>query len=109
MRTSARALGRIHTPVLLNEVTSALLPALQGNGLGSTCEGKRPLLVDCTVGMGGHARALLEASDCRLAAVDRDRQALALARENLKEFSADGRVTFSCSPYSQVEEALKLQ
>jgi 16S rRNA (cytosine1402-N4)-methyltransferase len=41
------------------------------------------LFVDCTVGLGGHSRALLEAGATRLIGLDRDQQALALAREAL--------------------------
>jgi len=41
------------------------------------------LFVDCTVGLGGHARALLEAGATRLVGLDRDRDALDLARSAL--------------------------
>ena len=45
------------------------------------------LFVDCTVGLGGHARALLEAGATRLIGLDRDRDALDLARERLAPWS----------------------
>jgi len=41
------------------------------------------LFVDCTVGLGGHARALLEAGATRLVGLDRDGDALVLARAAL--------------------------
>ena len=41
------------------------------------------LFVDCTVGLGGHARALLEHGATRLIGLDRDEDALAQAREVL--------------------------
>jgi 16S rRNA (cytosine1402-N4)-methyltransferase len=41
------------------------------------------LFVDCTVGLGGHARALLEAGATRLLGLDRDRDALVRARATL--------------------------
>jgi 16S rRNA (cytosine1402-N4)-methyltransferase len=45
------------------------------------------LFVDCTVGLGGHARALLEAGASRLIGIDRDRDALARARDVLSPWS----------------------
>src|SRR5215510_12731200 len=65
-----------HRPVLLPEALSLLaIPA------GS-------LAIDCTVGMGGHTRALLEAvgPSGRVLGLDRDSESLALAAESLKEF-----------------------
>jgi 16S rRNA (cytosine1402-N4)-methyltransferase len=41
------------------------------------------VFVDCTVGLGGHARALLEAGASRVVGLDRDPAALAQAREAL--------------------------
>jgi 16S rRNA (cytosine1402-N4)-methyltransferase len=45
------------------------------------------LFVDCTVGLGGHARALLEAGASRLIGFDRDPAALAIARDALGEYA----------------------
>lgn len=56
-----------HVPVLLQEVVAALAPA----------DGE--IHVDCTVGGGGHALALLEAANCRVVGIDRDPAALAAA------------------------------
>jgi 16S rRNA (cytosine1402-N4)-methyltransferase len=44
------------------------------------------LFVDCTVGLGGHSRALLEAGASRLIGFDRDASALAIARETLAPY-----------------------
>ena len=44
------------------------------------------LFVDCTVGLGGHARALLDGGASRLIGLDRDPAAVAAARIALKEF-----------------------
>jgi len=43
------------------------------------------VFVDCTVGMGGHARALVDAGASRLIGIDRDQQALDQARETLRD------------------------
>jgi 16S rRNA (cytosine1402-N4)-methyltransferase len=61
----------IHEPVLTSEALRWLSPERGG------------LFVDCTVGLGGHARALLEAGAGRLLGLDRDRDALTKAAEAL--------------------------
>jgi 16S rRNA (cytosine1402-N4)-methyltransferase len=43
------------------------------------------VFVDCTVGLGGHARALVDAGASRLIGIDRDQQALDHARETLRD------------------------
>jgi 16S rRNA (cytosine1402-N4)-methyltransferase len=43
------------------------------------------LFVDCTLGLGGHTRALLDAGASRVLALDRDLQALAVARGRLAD------------------------
>ncbi len=68
-----------HVPVLLREVVELLAPERGG------------IFVDVTLGLGGHAEALLNAHpDVELVGIDRDRQALDLARERLAPFG--GRV-----------------
>jgi 16S rRNA (cytosine1402-N4)-methyltransferase len=44
------------------------------------------LFVDCTVGLGGHARAMLEAGAARILGLDRDPDALRIAAESLAAF-----------------------
>lgn len=65
-----------HEPVMLEEVIAALRPRPGG------------FYVDLTVGVGGHARRILEESapDGRLLGVDRDSAALDLAASNLAPF-----------------------
>jgi 16S rRNA (cytosine1402-N4)-methyltransferase len=60
-----------HVPVLCAEVLQYLCPTRGG------------VFVDCTVGLGGHARALLEAGATRVLGLDRDASALERARETL--------------------------
>jgi 16S rRNA (cytosine1402-N4)-methyltransferase len=61
----------VHEPVLASEVVELLEPSRGG------------LFVDCTVGLGGHARALLTNGATRLLGLDRDTTALAIAAESL--------------------------
>jgi 16S rRNA (cytosine1402-N4)-methyltransferase len=64
-----------HRPVLLRETIESL--AVERGGL----------FVDCTVGLGGHSEAILQtSSDAQVLGIDRDEEALRLARERLAEF-----------------------
>jgi 16S rRNA (cytosine1402-N4)-methyltransferase len=82
----------VHVPVMTAEVLAALQPERGG------------LYVDCTVGMGGHARALLAAGATRVIGIDRDQDALARAREALAEWS--GRVEMVHGDYRDVVRVL---
>ncbi|MBW3588980.1 MAG: 16S rRNA (cytosine(1402)-N(4))-methyltransferase RsmH [Actinobacteria bacterium] len=64
-----------HVPVLLREVVDWLSPGLE----------KTPVLIDCTVGGGGHSAALLERNPgISVLGLDRDPQALAAASAKLE-------------------------
>ncbi len=66
----------LHRSVLLEETLAYLAPERGG------------CFVDCTLGLGGHAAALLErASSARILGIDRDPAALALAAERLGRFA----------------------
>jgi 16S rRNA (cytosine1402-N4)-methyltransferase len=62
------------------------------------------LFVDCTVGLGGHARALLEAGATPLIGLDRESEALELARERLSPWS--DRVELVHADYRSLEDVL---
>jgi 16S rRNA (cytosine1402-N4)-methyltransferase len=64
----------VHEPVLTAEALTFLAPARGG------------LFVDCTVGLGGHTRALLAAGATRVIGLDRDRDALDMAAAGLAAF-----------------------
>jgi len=65
---------RVHEPVLTAEAMALLAPERGG------------LFVDCTVGLGGHTQALLEAGATKVLGLDRDRDALRMAGERLTAF-----------------------
>jgi 16S rRNA (cytosine1402-N4)-methyltransferase len=82
----------VHVPVLTAEVLRQLRPEPGG------------VFVDCTVGLGGHTRALLEAGATRVIGLDRDEEALALARTTLSAFA--DRVDLVHADYRTLEDVL---
>ncbi len=82
-----------HRPVLRDEVLSAL--SLRPEGV----------YVDATFGRGGHAAAILQhmGVDGRLLAMDRDPQAVEVAR---KKFADDTRFTIVRGPFSMLAQTL---
>jgi 16S rRNA (cytosine1402-N4)-methyltransferase len=82
-----------HVPVLVEEVLRYLAPERGG------------LYVDTTVGLGGHAEALLEASEsARVLGIDRDPRALERAGRRLARFG--GRVRLVEGSFSEIRELL---
>jgi 16S rRNA (cytosine1402-N4)-methyltransferase len=80
-----------HTPVLLEEVLEWLRVKPDGT------------YIDATLGAGGHSAAIAKRlTSGRLISLDRDAQALELARERLKGFG--GTVTVVRSPFSRIAE-----
>lgn len=70
-----RATADRHVPVLLRRCVELLAPAASG------------VVVDATVGMGGHSEALLQTyPHVKVVGIDRDRHALDLATERLSGF-----------------------
>ena len=82
----------MHTPVMVSEVVGHLDPSRGG------------VFVDCTIGMTGHTRALLEAGATRVIGLDRDLDALAYARDALPEFG--DRVVLVHSDYRDLDDVL---
>jgi 16S rRNA (cytosine1402-N4)-methyltransferase len=56
--------------------------------------------VDCTLGLGGHTAALLDAGAGRVIGIDRDREALAIARERLAAYG--DRVVYVHADYREL-------
>jgi 16S rRNA (cytosine1402-N4)-methyltransferase len=84
-----------HIPVMTSEVLQHLRP--EGGGV----------FVDCTVGLGGHARALLEAGASRVLGLDRDLEALARAEETLAPWS--DRIALVHADFRALDEVLDRQ
>lgn len=84
-----------HDPVLLSEILEILRPVPPDG-----------TLVDATIGLGGHAEALLEANpQARLIGIDRDPEALARSGERLGKFG--NRVTLVRGRHETLFEILK--
>lgn len=67
-----------HVPVLRDRILELLTPALEQPG---------SVMVDATLGMGGHSESVLEhCPNARVLGIDRDREALTLAGERLARF-----------------------
>ncbi|MFK0400748.1 16S rRNA (cytosine(1402)-N(4))-methyltransferase RsmH [Microbacterium sp. NPDC090225] len=82
----------IHTPVLLERCVELLAPALQADGA---------VLVDATLGMGGHAEAFLERfGNIRLIGLDRDTDALRIAGQRLERFA--DRISLVHTVYDEI-------
>ncbi len=82
-----------HLPVMVAEVVAVVRPVPEG------------VIVDATVGAGGHAAALLEAlPEHSLVGLDRDGEALDLAEERLARFG--DRVTLRQANFDQLDEVV---
>lgn len=79
----------LHLPVMVREVIGLLAPTTGG------------VFIDATLGIGGHAEAILETSDgVSLIGIDQDPEAVNYARQRLKRFG--DRVRIFESNFSQI-------
>lgn len=86
----------LHVPVLRDRVLALLAPAAAAPGA---------VLVDATLGLGGHSEALLQAFPAaRLIGVDRDPEALDRSRRRLQGYAE--RITFVHAVYDELPEVL---
>jgi 16S rRNA (cytosine1402-N4)-methyltransferase len=83
---------RLHVPVMLSEVRALL------------CDRPRRVIVDATVGTGGHAEALLAAGGATLIGMDRDPRALEAAATRLERFGA--RVVLRHADFADIERVI---
>jgi 16S rRNA (cytosine1402-N4)-methyltransferase len=79
-------------------------PVLTAEALTYLAADRGGLFVDCTVGLGGHARALLEAGASRVIGLDRDTDALAIAADSLAGFG--DRVELVHADYRSIGDVL---
>ncbi len=85
-----------HVPVLRDRVVDLLGPALQK---------PRSVCVDATLGLGGHAEAVLRrCPQAQVVGIDRDEQALALAARRLEPFG--DRVTLVKAVYDEITDVV---
>ena len=86
-----------HKPVMLERCLALLTPALENRN--------DAIVVDATVGLGGHSKALLEKfPKLRLVGIDRDQKALEKSRSLLANF--ESRISLVHAVYDQIPEVL---
>lgn len=93
--SGARWDSAYHAPVLVEEVSSLLHQSRT--------------VLDCTLGGGGHALALLESGVHSVTALDRDPEAIAAARTRLAPYERAGRFQAILGNYARVEEIPELR
>lgn len=88
---------QLHVPVMSTEIVEAMLGGVRPGPLR---------LVDLTFGLGGHTRALLEAAPAgsEILCLDRDSEALSIARRNLESFAPHVHAVHAC--FSELPEQL---
>ncbi|KRA37376.1 MULTISPECIES: 16S rRNA (cytosine(1402)-N(4))-methyltransferase RsmH [unclassified Nocardioides] len=85
-----------HVPVLLDRVVALLAPAL---------DHPDAVLIDATLGLGGHSEAVLErCPQARVVGIDRDPQALAMSRERLASYG--DRFTGVHAVYDEIPDVI---
>ncbi len=97
MTTDTRDPSELHVPVLLDRCLELLAPAASRDGA---------VVVDATLGMGGHSEALLAAHPgLTLIGLDRDTEALALAGKRLARFG--DRAIRVHAVYDEIADAVR--
>ncbi len=91
-----------HVPVLLDRVVGLVAPALE---LPAGSERDRTILVDATLGLGGHTEAVLaRCPTAHVVGIDRDPHALDRSRVRLAPYAE--RVTFVHAVYDEIPDVL---
>lgn len=92
----------IHLPVMMDRIVGLFAPAVSNEGA---------VLVDATLGLGGHTAALMSAyPQLRIVGIDRDQSAIEIASKNLSaQFGSEAvtaRVQFVHAVYDRIGEVL---
>jgi len=88
---------QLHVPVALERCIALLTPSIEAV--------PNPVVVDATLGMGGHAFELLRRfPQLQVIGLDRDLSAIEIATKNLAEFSS--RLTIVHAVYDQISDVL---
>jgi 16S rRNA (cytosine1402-N4)-methyltransferase len=91
-----------HVPVALNRCIELLAPAIEK----AITQHGHALIIDATLGLGGHTRALLERyPQLRVIGFDRDTSAISIARENVSPYG--DRLTVVHAVYDQIATTLE--
>ena len=86
-----------HVPVLLERVLELLAPSVTGD---------KPVVVDATLGLGGHTEAMLNRfDDLHVIGIDRDPEALVRARTRLAGFG--DRISFAHAVYDEIGDVVR--
>ncbi len=97
MNSAEKQISEIHLPVMLDRTIEILGEAVKGAG---------SVLVDCTLGLGGHTEAFLEKfPELTVVGIDRDQNAIDKASKRLERFGS--RIKFAHSTYDQILDVLK--
>ncbi|MBT2209816.1 16S rRNA (cytosine(1402)-N(4))-methyltransferase RsmH [Actinomadura sp. NEAU-AAG7] len=104
MGVGEHASGPGHVPVMLGRVLELLAPAVAA--AATRDPGRDPVYVDATLGMGGHAEAMLTAHpSLRLVGLDRDTTALERSARRLAPFG--DRVRLEHAVYDEIPSVLR--
>ena len=96
MNSQNKQVSEIHVPVMLERTLEIL---------GESVNTAGAVLVDCTLGLGGHTEAFLEKfPQLTVVGIDRDQSAIDLASKRLERFGS--RVKFAHATYDQILEVL---
>lgn len=90
-----------HIPVLLQEVVDIFSPSVYEVGMAKQ-GGKPPVIIDCTLGLGGHSMALLERfCELEIIAIDKDINAINIAKDKAKQAGLHKKIHILQAPFSR--------